>query len=185
MRLLALRGGLGDPPWRRFLLLWLGVALFLILVAAFLSDGYYHPDEHFQTLEFAGLKLGITPAADLPWEYAYRIRSFVQPGLYVLIARALTGVGVDDPFRWALAFRLVSGLFAWLALCALALAAYRWLDGEDARRYAVLAACIAWYMPYLAVRTSSESLGGSCFILGFVLLALFEEGPSPAFADLA
>jgi phosphatidylinositol glycan class B len=179
------KGGLDDPRWSRFLGRALAVAFLLIVVAAFLSDGYYHPDEHFQTLEFASFKLGTTPAEDLPWEFRYRIRSFVQPGLYFLLVRGLEAVGVHDPFLWTLAFRLVSGLSALLALGALALGSYRWFAEDEARRYAVGALCLVWYMPYLAVRTSSETLGGSAFLLGFALLSLFESGAAPPLADVA
>src|SRR5262245_18904597 len=48
------RSGLRDVSWQRFVARWLGVSLVLVLAAAFHSDGFHHPDEYFQTLEFAG-----------------------------------------------------------------------------------------------------------------------------------
>jgi len=162
--------GLGDREWRRFLARWLGVAAILIGLAAFQSDGYHHPDEYFQTLEFAGAKLGLTPLEDLPWEYSTRMRSWLQPGMYVVLARVLDVAGVQDPFAWTLVFRLVSGALGWLAVVALSLSAWLFFPSLDVRRTAVAALCLTWFVPYLSVRTSSESLSGSCLILGLVLL---------------
>ncbi|WP_106831233.1 hypothetical protein [Parabacteroides pacaensis] len=48
---------------------WLGSCILVIyFLIAIHSSGYYHPDEHFQIIEFAGLKAGWNQAADLPWE---------------------------------------------------------------------------------------------------------------------
>ena len=174
------RGGLDDREWRSFLLRWLGTSLLLIGVAAFQSDGYHHPDEYFQTLEFAGAKLGRTPVQELSWEYSYRIRPWLQPGLYFVLARVLRAIGSSDPFIWALGCRLVSGLLGWLAVVGLALCCYRWFPQAAARRAAVIALCLAWFVPYLAVRTSSESLAGSCFVLGVSLLVLVSTDGSRA-----
>jgi phosphatidylinositol glycan class B len=164
--------GLRDPEWRRFVTLWLGLCLVLILVAAVQSDGYHHADEYFQNFEFAGAKLGQTGVQELPWEYAARMRGWLQPALYVAEARAWAALGVQDPFSWALGFRLTSGLLAWLATAGLALCAWRWLPSPVWRRAAVRALALAWFVPYLAVRTSSESLAGSCLALAVSLLAL-------------
>ena len=173
------RAGLRDASWRRFVARWLAVSLALIVVAAFQSDGFHHPDEYFQTIEFAGAKLGRTPPKDLPWEYSARMRSWSQPALYVLEARALGTIGADDPFSWARAFRLTSGLLGWLAIAGLVLNLWRWLPEAAARQAAVRTLALAWFVPYLAVRTSSESLAGSCLALAVSLLALgFADRPS-------
>ncbi len=171
--------GLCDREWRRFLARWLGVAILLIGAAAFRSDGYHHLDEYFQTLEFAAAKLGRTPLEDLPWEYSARMRSWLQPGLYVALARLLGVAGIHDPFAWTLVFRLVSGLLAWLAVVALGLSAWRFFPDPEVRRTAVAALCLTWFVPYLSVRTSSESLSGSCLMLGISLLVwATQDGPA-------
>ena len=45
----------------------------LVLTSVF-SLGYFHFDEHFQILEFALLKLNLTTAGNLPWEYQSQIQ---------------------------------------------------------------------------------------------------------------
>jgi phosphatidylinositol glycan class B len=146
------------------------VGLVLILLAAVWSDGFHQSDEHFQTLEFAGWKLGRTPVSDLPWEFGARMRAWLQPALYVAVVRALEAAGMRDPFHQAFVLRLVSGLLAWAALVALTRAAWLLVPGDGPRRWSVRLTWLAFFTPYLAVRTSSESLATSCLVLGLVAL---------------
>jgi phosphatidylinositol glycan class B len=155
-----------------FLHRWLALSLFLIVVTAVFSVGFQHPDEHFQTLEFLNYKLGGSPASALAWEFAARMRSWLQPGLYYLLARGFLAVGFQDRFGWAFAFRLFSGLLAWLAIGGLALCSRRWLTHEDRWRWTVRALCLTAFMPYLAVRASSESLATSCLVLAITALVV-------------
>jgi phosphatidylinositol glycan class B len=41
----------------------------VVIVTAWFSETFYFPDEHYQILEFMGSKLGITPRAELPWNF--------------------------------------------------------------------------------------------------------------------
>ena len=65
------------------------------LVTAWFSNTFYFPDEHYQVLEFMALKLGITPASELPWEFAARIRPWFQPLVYFLIAKPAAAAGPE------------------------------------------------------------------------------------------
>ena len=60
------------------------LSILTLIITAFFSSGYYHFDEHFQILEFAGLKLKMTLATNLPWEYTYQMRPAIQPAIVVL-----------------------------------------------------------------------------------------------------
>jgi phosphatidylinositol glycan class B len=166
-----------DPEEERavaegaFVRRWACLGLLLIVVAAVRSEGPYRADEHFQTIEFASFKLGRTPAEALPWEFRARLRSWLQPGLYVVLARAAGAVGVSDPFRQALVFRLVSGLLMWAALVALTSSFRILLPGPAQRRWAVRLTWLAFWTPFLAVRTSSESLAASFTALAVLVLA--------------
>ena len=54
------------------LVFWGGL---VTLLYAVLSTGVYHPDEHFQILEYAHMKLFGKPAPEqLPWEYGLKMR---------------------------------------------------------------------------------------------------------------
>jgi phosphatidylinositol glycan class B len=159
-----------ESRWDSFVGRWRALSLALIVLAAARSNGFHHPDEHFQTLEFAASKLGRADVHDLPWEYAFRMRGWLQPGLYVLEARLLTALGLSDPLTWAFGFRLTSGLLAWVAMGALIRCLPTWLPDAAQSRLAVKALCLAWFIPYLSVRTSSESLAGSLLVLGLATL---------------
>jgi hypothetical protein len=150
---------------------WAIVGLLLIVVAAFRSEGYYRADEHFQTIELASFKLGRAPVEALPWEFRAQIRPWLQPGLYVVLARAAGAVGVSDPFRQAFVFRLFSGLLLWVALVALTRAFPLLLPGPAHGRWAVPLTWLAFWTPFLAARTSSESLSASLTVLAVVALA--------------
>ncbi len=149
---------------------WSLVGLALIVVATVFSDGFHQADEHFQILEFAGFKLGRTPAADLPWEFGARMRSWLQPALYVLLVRAAETAGIRDPFQQALGLRLFSGLIAWAALVATTRSVFRLVPGDEARQWCVRLTWLACFTPFFAVRTSSESLSTSCFLLGLAAM---------------
>src|SRR5438128_10726003 len=58
-----------SAPERKHFRWCLGASAFLFVIYAIFSTGDLHPDEYFQTVEFASSKLGITDAADLAWEY--------------------------------------------------------------------------------------------------------------------
>ncbi len=161
---------LEDDGDRRFLRWWAALSLVCLLLAAWRSAGYYHPDEQFQTLEFAGAKLGLTTPDQLPWEYAYRMRSWLQPALYVVAIGTLRRLS-SNPFVWATALRVLSALYAWGATVALSRCCAAWLEDRGSRRAAIRLVCSFCLLPFALVRTSGESLATSSFFLG---LALFE-----------
>lgn len=136
---------------------WCLVALLgAIALAAITSRGFYFYDEHYQILEFSHVLLGRAPAADLPWEYFHRIRSWFQPTLLALPLGLCDLVGLRDPHIQAAVARFVSGMISWGAFVALA----RMLP-----RTAALATLSFWFVPYLSVRTASETLGGALFVV--------------------
>ena len=157
---------------RTFARRWFVVAALLILIAAYFSYDFYQGDEYFQTIEFASHKLGKTPASDLMWEYPAHIRPWLQPAVYYAIARLSEDVGVRDPFIQAFFFRLVSGICALAAIILLVHAAGRIFERDSERKVTAMLFAILCYIPYLSVRTSSESLSGSFASIGTALIIL-------------
>ena len=150
--------------------LLLGVQLAVTLLTAWSSVTFFHPDEHFQILEFLGLKLGFTEARELPWEFAAQIRPWLQPAIYYVIAKPLLLLGLTDRFMLAFVLRALSGLLAFAALRSLVRTSAPWLQDVHARRWSLQFLTLAGFLPYLAVRTSSENLTTSFFLLGFSVL---------------
>lgn len=154
-----------DSVLRRSLLILTAVTI----VTAWFSVTFYFPDEHFQVLEFMGLKLGITPASDLPWEYEARIRPWFQPLLYFLIVSPLRAVGVQDMFTLVFLLRLLTGLFSLAALALFARAVLDTIEGEAEKRAFARYLPFFGFLPYLFVRTSSETLSAAFFALGLAV----------------
>src|SRR5258708_8773189 len=115
-----------DRALRQSLLLLAAVTL----VTAWFSITFYFPDEHYQVLEFVSYKLGITRSSDLPWEFSARIRPWLQPLLYFLIAKPLTLLGIKNMFTLACVLRLATGLFSLGALAVFARSVLATIDGE-------------------------------------------------------
>ena len=135
---------------------WLTVSFILMCAAAIRSTTFHHYDEHFQILEFAGFKLGKTPESALRWEYGAAMRSWIQPGLYYLIAKAWLALGIDNPFTWATSFRFLSGLLTWAGLALLCARATQWLE-PSMQSWMLRLQALLWFIPYLSVRTSGEA----------------------------
>ena len=65
------------------------------LLFALLSRGFYHPDEHFQILEYARLKLFGAETTDyMPWEYHAMMRPGIQPFIAWALGRLLLAAGL-------------------------------------------------------------------------------------------
>lgn len=180
---LASLTGVQDPSWRKHFLRSMTVAFLLHLIAAYFSSGYYHTDEHFQILEFLGLKLGTTPVSDLAVEFHEKIRPWFQPGVDYLLVRTLQLVGVTSPSHWALVFRIYSSLLGFLSLCGLSVLSYSWFKSEKLRILALWIGAFLWFLPAFHARHSSENLSGAVFYFASSILFLFPSSKrnSPAF----
>ncbi len=113
------------------------------------------------------MKLGVTPASDLPWEYEARIRPWLQPLLYFLIASPLSRWVCTTCSRWSSCCGWLTGLV--LGGGAGGVRARH--PGHDRRRgekRAFLCRYLPFFgfLPYLFVRTSSETLSAAFFALG-------------------
>lgn len=154
-----------DKDLHRSLLILAAV----IVVTAWFSNLFYFPDEHYQVLEFMSYRLGITPPSDLPWEFSARIRPFFQPLVYFLIARPLIALGLTDMFAIAFVLRLATGLFSFAALVLFAKAVVPTIEGAEEKR--AFLRYLPWFgfLPYLFVRTSSETFSAAFFALGLAV----------------
>jgi phosphatidylinositol glycan class B len=164
---------------RSLLLLTLVVA-----VTAWFSNLFYFPDEHYQVLEFMSRKLGITPDAALPWEYHQRIRPWLQPAIYYGIAAPLRAAGMADMFTIAFILRLLTGLFSVAALAAFARALLPSIAGDEARRFFIRYLPLFGFLPYLFVRTSSETFSAAFFALAIATVLNAQSPRRMALAGL-
>jgi phosphatidylinositol glycan class B len=172
LALIRRNAGLDDKPWAAFVRTYSIILALILCIIAVISLGYFHLDEHFQTIEFASYKLGRTAASDLAWEFPARVRPWLQPFCYVIIAKIAALASLTDPFALALIFRLFSAFFAWLTITALMFCAYQLFSDQSQRKVMVRVLALFCLLPYYMVRTSSESLSSSFSMMGFALLIL-------------
>jgi phosphatidylinositol glycan class B len=150
---------------RRSLLILMAVTV----VTAWFSVLFYFPDEHYQILEFMSYRLGITQPADLPWEFAARIRPWFQPLIYFSIAKPLLWLGLHNLFTLTFILRLLTGLFSVAALAVFARAILDTIAGDEQKRAFVRYLPLFGFLPYLFVRTASETFAAAFFAIALAM----------------
>ena len=140
------------------------------VIAAIFSIGAHHADEIYQIFEFAGYKLGINTATELPWEFHERMRSGLQPLIVFGFTRLLNFLSVLNPFVLATLLRLLYGLIGFY----ISLRLMRLLDKEFKleayRQTFVYFNILFWLLPYFHVRFSSESFSTLLFLGAFIII---------------
>ncbi|HEY0219389.1 MAG TPA: hypothetical protein VGC26_06450 [Afipia sp.] len=173
-----------SPAWsereRRWFWLCAAVSAVLYVACAVFCFRHFHPDEYFQVVEAASVKLGLTDVTDLPWEFQARMRSWLQPAFYVGVAHAALAVGIDRPLSWLFLFRLSTGIISWASLWMLIAAGRRWIASEDDRRCLYLIAALLWILPFLGVRTSAETMASAMLCIGIALMEWRSDRPTRA-----
>ena len=163
-------GGDNDRTVTRVLWRSLALVAAVTILTAYFSDLYYFPDEHYQILEFMSNKLGITAAADMPWEYSARIRPWMQPFLYYLIAGPLLFAGVKDLFVVTFILRLATGFLSLAALALFAKETLAGIEGKEEKLAFARYLPLFGFLPYLFVRTASETISAAFFTLSLAMV---------------
>jgi GPI mannosyltransferase 3 len=150
------------------------LCLFLTIVlhlgCAWFSVGYFNPDEHFQILEFANYKLGLSPASDLAWEYSAKSRQTIQPAIAYTVYRTMGKLCGADPFTVAFMLRLLTSIAGWLVAMALCIIGLQWVSLDFSKKALFLFTCFFWFFPFFHCRFSSENCAGIAFFAGLALI---------------
>ncbi|NND05519.1 MAG: hypothetical protein HKN87_03985 [Saprospiraceae bacterium] len=137
-----------------------------LVVASIFSIGFFQSDEHFQILEFAGMKMGMIDASAMPWEYAHQMRSAFQPLLVVWSHQLLGLAGVESPFVITAILRLCSAaLTLYSMLLIYRVYAPKYQEGPERKWFGYLS-FLLWFMILVGVRFSSEGWSGSLIVIG-------------------
>jgi len=165
---------------------WIFISgLGVFLITAYFSTGYYHPDEHFQILEFCNYKLGNSPQTDLPWEFNERIRPALQPALAFVIIKIANLFGVYSPFSNALILRLLTAFLSWLIICKISLFLTKDFFTESGKKIFLMLSLFLWFIPSLSVRFNSENYSAIAFLLAVhLILQFFEDNPEKKYYKL-
>jgi GPI mannosyltransferase 3 len=135
------------------------LATVVYIVAAVFSTGFFHPDEHFQIVEFAEYISGRNSAIDMAWEFEAQIRPAAQPIIAYLVISTTRYLISTDPYCISFILRLVAG--------ALSLFAIRFFISttknsipQHFRTYYYFLSYLLWFLPFANVRFSSECFSG-------------------------
>lgn len=148
-------------PRKHKLVLFLG---FIVqLITAYTALGFFHPDQHFQIIEFSSQQLGLPNATNYIWELNSQIRSTFQVYLfsgYVLFCKA---IGITNAFTQLTILRLLFGSLVWLFFNK---AAIHFLKKQKQNLfYALLIVNFSWFFPYSRTLFNSEMLGAVLFFM--------------------
>jgi phosphatidylinositol glycan class B len=146
------------------------VGIVIHIITAVFSVGYYHVDEHFQILEFTSMKLGLAEENSLPWEYQAHLRPALQPAIAFMTIKAISFIGLDNPFFHATLLRIISAILALYCLYLLIISLLPQIKSEFLIKWLIFLSLFIWFLPYLHVRFSSENWSGIFFWIGFALI---------------
>jgi phosphatidylinositol glycan class B len=164
--------------------LWYRLGLAIFIITAIFSVGYHNHDEHFQVLELANYKMGFSPAGDLPWEFAARIRPAIQPFIVWSIGNMLQGSNIYNPFLLAFILRLGMALLYWWAILKLTKQLLPDFSYQRGKLLWVLCALLLWFIPYTSVRFSAEGFSGMLFCFAAGILLQHNENTSRRYLQL-
>jgi phosphatidylinositol glycan class B len=147
----------------RYELLSIISASILFIYASINNIGYYHPDEHFQIIEFANYKMGYTAPFDLAWEFGKKVRPSAQPYLCFSIFEILELAGFTDPYLKTTILRIITSFFAIFTITRFSITAAS--NANDIKVVHLLPiSLLLWYVPFLGSRFSSETWSGLLFL---------------------
>ena len=146
------------------------VAIFVVTAAS--NYGYYNPDEHYQIVEYAGIK---TASFDptISWEYEAQIRPMLQPAICAGFLKVFSWLSISNPFVQTMLMRIFTAFFSLAVILYFVKNTIPAFPDERKRFGYLVVSLLLWFIPCLSVRFSSEIYGGLFFLLA---LAIYHSG---------
>ncbi len=153
----------------RFKTYSLVVFLLLVLINSINSLIGYHPDQHYQIIEFANFKLGRIEASEVAWEYHYQERQGLQPFLIYVYLKVLYALGISDPVKLTQILRVITGLFFTFCLTRFINSTLHLFKPAFQKAY-IASSYFFWFIPCYYVHFASETFAQSLMLLGCAFL---------------
>lgn len=147
-------------------------AVAIFIVTAVSNYGYYNPDEHYQIVEYAGIK---TASFDpkISWEYEAQIRPMLQPTICAAFLKVFSWLSISDPFVQTMLMRIFTAFLSLAVILYFVKNTISAFPDERKRFGFFIVSLLLWFIPCLSVRFSSEIYGGMFFLLS---LAIYHSG---------
>jgi len=137
-------------------------ALIIQLITCITQVGFYHPDQHFQIIEFSSYQLHRASGATHVWEMTDFIRSTIQVYLFSAYTVTCNFIHINDPYLQLTILRILLGSAVFALFNCMAL--YYFKDGDKKVLYCVLLLLnFSWLFPYVRTLFSSELMGALFF----------------------
>ncbi|HEY4109156.1 hypothetical protein [Puia sp.] len=160
----TLKGLLRDDRRLRGVLL---ASLLVQLILCLTAVGIYHPDQHFQIIEFSSWQLHRPSAAPRVWEFAAHLRPTIQVYLFSGYSSFCGALGLHDPYLQLGLLRLLFGLALFVLYNSICL--YYFQRDRRVLVYVLLILNFSWLLPYTRTLFSSEMLSSFLFFGGLFL----------------
>jgi len=138
-------------------------AVVVYTISAWFSSGFLHGDEHYQIIEFAAYKMGNVSVDGLAWEFEAMIRPGLQPLIAFIVINIMEWISVSDPYLQTFVLRLLTGILALFSIRYFVETCHGMIRREYFRVFLFLSYFI-WFLPFVNVRFSSETLSGLIFL---------------------
>jgi len=144
------------------------ISILTICICSIFSIGFFHPDEHYQILEFANYKLGNIDKSQLPWEFQEKIRPTLQPIFALISIKFLNSLSIFSPFAITFIFRLISSTLSFYTLHSLYIYFKNEFKSEIILKWFNYFSFFSWFLLFIGVRFSSENWSGCILIIGIL-----------------
>ena len=118
------------------------------------------------------MRLGNSPADELPWEYKKQIRPVVQVSIAMIVIGFLEQISITNPYTQVLILRVFT-VFIVLLISSFFIGKTRHLINDlYHEKIYIVSSYFLWYFPFLSSRFSSEIWSGIFFLL---MISLYLE----------
>lgn len=141
-------------------ILLLGVVVQII--TSITAVGFFHPDQHYQIIEFSSYQLNLPNATNHIWELKAHIRSTLQVYIFTCFTVSCNFLGITDAFTQTTILRVITGIVLWFLFNTIALVAAKKIDAAS-RIWLFLIINFSWYFPYCRSLFNSEMISSLVF----------------------
>lgn len=145
------------------------VITIIYFLTVIFSVGYYHFDEHFQLIEFAGYKLGFNAADYLPWEFHDKMRAAIQPFIVYVVSKLFLFFNCYNPFHITFILRLLSAILAAYSTIVFTDTFKHQITNIKNRKAFIALSFLLWFAVFHKVRFSSENWSACIFVISLSL----------------
>ncbi|HEY1212622.1 MAG TPA: hypothetical protein VGE93_03220, partial [Bryobacteraceae bacterium] len=139
-------------------------SLLVQLVICWTAVGIYHPDQHFQIIEFSSWQLHRPSAAEQVWEFTAHLRPTLQVYLFSGYSLLCGALGLHDPYLQLGLLRVIFGLSLFALFNGIML--YYFQRDRRVLFFVLLILNFSWILPYTRTLYSSEMLSSFLFFAG-------------------